>query len=57
MKKIKDFRSFAGEIGLATKTQRHEIEKMLRIFPLCLSALVAKLNFCKKLFLRGLYNV
>jgi hypothetical protein len=38
------------KIWLATKAQRHEVEKMLRIFPLCLRGFVAKLFFCKKIF-------
>jgi hypothetical protein len=42
---------------LATKAQRHEAEKMLRIFPLCLRAFVAKFNFCKKLFYSLLENM
>lgn len=44
----KVFRSFAAKTILATKARSQEAEKMLRIFPLCLSGLVAKFFFCKK---------
>jgi hypothetical protein len=36
------------KIQLATKAQRHEVEKMQSIFPLCLRDFVAKFIFCKK---------
>ncbi len=36
---------------LATKAQRHEVEKMLRIFPLCLRVFVAKLDFVNNCFI------
>jgi len=35
---------------VATKAQRHEAKKMLRIFLLCLGDFVAKFIFCKKMF-------
>jgi len=36
------------EIMFATKAQRHEVKKMLRIFPLWLNGLVAEVIFLAK---------